>query len=85
MEQYQGMQHSLNKDAQANLNLLASELRDEFQLKFQIFEKQNQFMQNEVYNLLSFQDTLKEMGLLNEKGFLNRIFLVNLKEINEAI
>jgi hypothetical protein len=42
-------------------------------------------MQNEVHNLVVFQEHLKEMGLLNEKGILNQTFLVNLKEINEAV
>lgn len=35
-------------------------------------------MQNEVHNLVGFQQLLKEMGLLNEKGVLNQTFMVNL-------
>lgn len=54
-------------------------------MKMTEFEHQNTFLQGEVHSLVRFKDTLRDMGLLNEKGFLNKTFLVNLKELNDIV
>ena len=64
---------------------MVDQTKDEFSVKMKEIEQGNIFMQNEVHHLVQFQQELQEMGLLTEKGILNKTFMINLSEMNQIV
>lgn len=76
---YQEWQKDQLKEFASLYDAKVAGIRKEFKTKLEAIEEHFVFLQGETHNLLQFQQTMKDCGLMSDKGGVDNDFLTNLR------